>query len=209
MPVLRGSVSFARFRAEAPAAFDPKRSLTRGLRARAFEPINPKDEEDRAAGFVELENSDATEFDKASVLQGDHALFSWRVDQLKVPAAALRTELERWVLKFEQENGRLPNRSEKAENKASLRHLLRARATPQTRVHDLSWNLDSGELQVWATSRKLIDEVEEALAAAFKLKLILQVPAALAIRAGIDEAALGPTPELIGGELVAEVSDGT
>lgn len=207
MPVLRGAVTFSRFLVEPAegAAADLKRSLSRALKARAFAPIDRRSEEERAAGFVELENHDASEFSAGSLFYGEYALFSYRIDAIKIPGPVLRAELDRWATAFEKEKGRPPSRGEKAESKGSLRQMLRNRAVPITKVHDVSWNLKSQQLQIWAASRKAVDEVLNALETAFKVKLIPLIPASAAARMGIEESALGPTAELIGMELAAEL----
>jgi recombination associated protein RdgC len=210
MPVLRGAVTFSRFLVEpaegAPA--DLKRGLSRTLKARAFAPIDRRSEEERAAGFVELENPESTEFASGDLFHGEYALFGYRIDTIKVPGPALRAEVDKWAATFEKEKGRPPSRGEKSENRSSLRQVLRNRAVPSTKVHDLSWNLKSQQLQIWAASRKAVEEVLNAVEVAFKVKLVPLVPAALAARTGIEESALGPTAELIGVELPAEVSHG-
>lgn len=211
MPVLRGAVTFSRFLAELPsrsASRDAKRWLPQGLRARAFEPLDLREPEDRAAGFVELEGHDATAFEPGSVFYGEHVLFSYRIDQIRVPAAAVRAELEKWAAAFTEEQGRPPGRSEKARSRASIRQALRAQATPITRVHDVSWSLETGQLHVWATARKVVEEIQTAVETAFKVKLLALVPTAVAARDGVAEGALAPTPELIGLELPVEVDHG-
>jgi recombination associated protein RdgC len=210
MPVLSGAVTFSRFRAEPAAGSAPadKRWLAKGLRTGAFEPIDRRTDEERAAGFVELESQDSTEFSPGSYAYGEYALFSYRIDQIKVPGAVLRAELEKWAAAFEKEQGRAPTRGERAENRASLRHMLRQRAVPHTKVHDVSWNLKTHQVQIWAASRKAVDEVLLAVETAFEVKLQPLVPASLATRAGIPEGTLRPTPELIGVELSGEVSHG-
>jgi recombination associated protein RdgC len=204
MPVLSGAVTFSRFRSEPAgnAPSDVKRWLAKGLKSGAFEPIDlKKTEDERAAGFVELENHDSTNFSTGSVLYGEYALFGFRIDTVKVPAAVLKAELDKWATAFEKQNGRAPTRGEKAENRASLRHMLRQRAVPSTKVHDVSWNLKTQQVQIWAASRKAVDEVLLALETAFEVKLQPLVPASLAARAGIADDALIPTPELIGVEI--------
>jgi recombination associated protein RdgC len=199
MPVLGGAVTFARFRSEPGKKLpsDTRRWLAKGLASGAFEPLDPsKGDEERAAGFVELEDHDATSF--ASVLQGEYALFAFRIDTLKVPSAVLRAELERWRVAFEKEHDRPPSKREKAERKEAVRHLLRQRATPTTRVHDVSFNLKRGQVQIWAASRKAVDEVAAAFEGALDVKLVPLTPGALAAQAGTPEAALAPTPELVG-----------
>lgn len=210
MPVLRGAITFSRFLVEPGegAPVDFKRSLSRTLKARAFAPIDRRSEEERAAGFVELENHDATEFSAGALFYGEYALFGYRIDQIRVPGPVLRAEVDKWAAAFEKENGRPPSRGEKNENRSSVRQMLRNRAVPLTKVHDVSWNLKSQQLYIWAASRKAVEEVVNALETGFKLKLVPLIPAAAAARMGIQDAALGPTAELIGVELEAEVSHG-
>jgi recombination associated protein RdgC len=199
MPVLRGSVTFARFRSEAgKLPRDTRRWLARSLARGAFEPIDvQRGEDDRAAGFVPLEDPDSTDL-SAGVLERDHALFAWRIDTIRVKAAAVRAELDKWAAAFEQERRRAPTRGEKATARDELRHRLRSRQAPTTRVFDVSWNLEAGELLVWAASRKVVDEVVAAVEAAFEVKLAPTSVSAQAVRAGIAEAALAPTAELLG-----------
>jgi recombination associated protein RdgC len=207
MPVLRGAVTFSRFLVEpaegAPA--DLKRSLSRALKARAFAPIDRRSEEERAAGFVELETNDSTDFSAGALFYGEYALFGYRIDQIKVPGPVLRAEVDKWAAAFEKEKGRAPSRGEKSENRSSLRQVLRNRAVPLTKVHDVSWNLKSQQLQIWAASRKAVEEVLNGVETAFKVKLVPLIPASAAARMGIDESVLGPTAELIGVELAAEL----
>jgi recombination associated protein RdgC len=200
MPVLSGVVTFARFRVEPTGArSDPKRWLLRGLARKAFESLEArKAEADRSAGFVELEDHDAVSFAAGAVFQGGHALFSWRVDTLRVPASAVKAELDRWAAAFASEQGRPPTKREKAQRKDEVRQLLRQRATPTSRTFDVSWNMASGEVAVWAASRKVVEEVAAELEEAFTVKLAPASASAGAVRAGIPEEALAPTLALFG-----------
>ena len=218
MPVLSGAVTFSRFRS-APAGDPPsdtKRWLSKGLKSGLFEPIDlKKTEDERAAGFVELENSDSTDFTTGSVLYGEYALFGFRVDTVKVPAPVLKAELSKWEKNFTKENDRPPTRGEKSENRASIKHMLRQRAVPFTKVHDVSWNLKTNQVHLWASSRKTVEEILFAIEEAFDVKLQPLVPVSLAAEAGISDENLVPTAELIGMEISAgelessnEVNDG-
>jgi recombination associated protein RdgC len=199
MPVLRGSVTFARFRSETgKRPKETRKWLVRGLDRGAFEPLDrTRGDEDRSAGFVVLEDPDSTDF-SSGVLEAGRALFAWRVDTIQVKAAAVRAELDRWTAAFADEHRRPPTRGEKAGAKDEIRHRLRSRQPPSTRVLDVSWNLDGGELQIWAASRKAVDEIAAAIEAAFEVKLAPQSVGAQALRAGIAESALGPTAALVG-----------
>lgn len=199
MPVLRGSVTFARFRVgSGKLPQDTRRWLARGLARGAFEPLDvEKGEDDRAAGFVTLGDADSTDFE-GGVLEGGRALFAFRVDSLKVKAAAVRAELARWTAGFEREHGRLPARGEKATARDQIRHQLRRRTEPVTRIADVSWNLDAGEVLVWVSSRKVVEEVAASLEAAFEVKLAPRSVGAQAVGKKLPEDALVPTPELLG-----------
>ncbi len=195
MPILRGAVSLSRFLAEPPAR-EPKTWLAKGLRVRAFEPLEASSEEDRSAGFVELEDHDATEFSAGNLFYAEHALFSWRVDQLKVSASALRAELAKWAQAFERDQGRPPSRVEKADRRGIIQQMFRARTTPRSKVVDVSWNLKTGHLEVWAGSRKSAEEIGEAVEKCFGVKLLPLTAVAVAGALDIPDTALVPTPEL-------------
>ncbi len=199
MPVLRGAVTFARFRSETgKLPQDTRRWLARGLARGAFEPIDvQRGDDDRSAGFVALEDPDSTDF-ASGVLERSRALFAWRIDTVQVKAAAVRPELERWAAAFQGEHRRPPTRGEKAGARDEIRHRLRKRQPPTTRTFDVSWSLDAGELRIWAASRKVVEEVALAIESAFEVKLAPLSAGAQAVRAGIAESALAPTPELHG-----------
>ncbi|RYZ40448.1 MAG: hypothetical protein EOO71_16085 [Myxococcaceae bacterium] len=208
MPVLRGAVTFSRFRTEPSkeAPSDVKRWLTKGLKSHAFEPIDRRSEEERAAGFVELENAEASDFSTTHLFYGEYALFAYRIDTLKVPASMMKAELDKWTSAFTKENSRPPARAEKTKQRAELKQLLRQRAVPRTAVLDVTWNLKTQQVQIWAASRKTVDEISVALEGALAVKVIGITPASMAQRAGIDDKALGPTAELIGMDLPATAS---
>jgi recombination associated protein RdgC len=194
MPIRRGSVNLARFRLEGDIPKDVKRWLQKGLAKAAFEPIDPKSDDERAAGFVELEQNDKTEFSAGALFHGLHALFGWRVDRLKVPTNAMRAGMLEWGQAFEQKNGRPPGRRERAEQKETLKKALRAKQGPVTKVFEVSVDLTSRDVFVWATSRTVVEEAQGSLESVLEVKLIPRVPAAFLSSGVIDS--LTPTKEL-------------
>ncbi len=177
---------------------DTRRWLARGLARGAFAPLDPsKGDGERSAGFVTLEDPDSTEF-SSGVLEAGRALFAFRVDRIQVKGAAVKAELDRWAAAFQAEHDRPPTRGEKAGAKDEIRHRLRKKAPPATRVFDVSWSLDAGELRVWAASRKVVDEIAAGIEAAFEVTLAPCSASAQAVRAGIAEGALAPTAALVG-----------
>lgn len=199
MPILRGSVTFARFHVDPKAVpLDARHFFSRALARGAFEPLDvQRGEEDRAAGFVTLTDADSTDF-AGGVLESGRALFAFRVDTLRIDAAAVRVELERWAVAFQAEHKRPPARRERTAAKGEVRHNLRKRTDPTTRVFDVSWNLASGEILVWAASRKAVEEIAAALETAFEVNPAPRSVVALAAAQKIPEDALAPSPELMG-----------
>lgn len=211
MPILRGAATFARFRVDVPGQSPPdfKRAIPKGLRAHAFTPLDKKKPEDRQQGFVELEDVESTEFSAGSVFQSTRALFAYRVDQFRIPAAVVRAELERWSKQFELEHERKPGRKEKATAKEEIRFTVRQQQPPASKTFDVSWNLEEKRLYVWAASRKAVDEVQAAIEQAFPVKLVELVPTTVAATLRIAEKSLAPTKELgLPDQDAAEVSDG-
>lgn len=210
MPIQSGSITFARYRVEhkEKAPSDARRWFHKALLTQAFEPIDKKGEDDRAVGFVELEDHNTTDFSAGRLYFGERALFCWRIDQLKIPASQVKAELEKWETAFKEQNDRKPGRKEKNEARAQIRHQLRNRATPVTKTHDLAWNLKTGQLQIWSSSRKVIEEIVGSMETAFEgVKLIPLIPGAMAIGSGLAEDALKPTANLLGVDL-PEVNHG-
>lgn len=198
MPILRGSVTLSRFRVEPHGGETPdwSRALPKGLTGHAFVPLDRDGPDDRTAGFCELEDRDAVDFSPNSVWYGEHALFCWRIDEIRIPASVVKSELETWAKTFEKENARKPGRNEKNEARTMIRQSWRSRAPIIVRTFDVSWNVEARLLQIWAGSRKAVDEVQAAVEQAFAVRLVQLVPSVVADSLGIADKALVPTPAL-------------
>lgn len=206
MPIRRGALSFTRFRLDGSIPKDTRKWLTKALQTRGFEGIDPKGEEDRASGFVSLERPEVADFPAGEVFRGLHALFAWRVEKLRIPAQMIRTQLSEWSQAFEQKNGRAPGRREKTEQKDTIRRALRSKTEPGVKVFDVSLDLAGKELQIWATSRGVVEEITEALEAELEVRLIPRVPASFVDADTLDQ--LAPTTELFGDELSSPRKEG-
>ena len=198
MPILKGAVTLSRFRVEAePAALTAARKMAGELlRSRAFEPLDLSRPEERVHGFVEFADKESTGFDPGTVHEAGRALFTFRVDELRIPSALVKSELERWIKKFQQEQERPPGRREKHDAKQEIRHTLRSRSPVLTRLVDVAWDQEAGRVEIWAGARKAVDEVQSAVEQLFKVKLLPQAPAVVAMGLGMSEKSLAPTAAL-------------
>lgn len=205
MSTRSGAVTFSRFRVDATRGdgVDLTNRILRGLERGAFRPLVVSDGADQSAGFVELEDHDQVVFKSATVIFESVALFTFRTDELKVPAATMKVELARWCKAFAGEHGRQPGRREKRDAKSMLYDALRTRSPIVTRTVDVSWSLDSGELLIWSPSRNVVDRVQDALSDAFDVKVAAVIPSLEAERLGLGVAG-GPTAPLhLAGRAVA------
>ncbi len=195
MPIRKGSISCSRFAVEGGIPKDVKKWLVHALKKSAFEPIDPKTDEERAAGFVELEDENATTF-SSGLFEGEFAVFAWRVDKIRIPGAAVRGELAEYAKKYEAKNGRAPSRGQKAEQKELIRRGLRAKTPAVTKVHDVSLELKSKHVLVWSSSSGIVEEVQGALELGLETRLLPCTPQQLVSPAVLET--LSPTPELFG-----------
>lgn len=204
MPILSGAINLVRFRViDGPV--DPKagtRQIAQGLQQCAFEPIDQdKGEVDRSVGWVELYDTDSTQLKPKDVLLGEDVILCWRVDQVRVPPAVLRSALEEWQYSFEQNKQRKPTKREKTEEKEVILRNLRKKAFLTSQLYDVRWCIPTQELQIWATSTKIIDEIVIALEES--LGLIMK-PLGPGARWELSELKdIAPTPELFGREALS------
>lgn len=203
MPIISGSVSFARFSVERGAKTKSQaKHVAQRLSDRGFEPLDPKSEDEQAAGFVSLRDRDRAELSADEIAFGDSLAFAYRIDRLRVPSSAVKEELKRFAKVFEAKNHRRPGRREQAEEKLLIVRRLRGRAFLSTKTVDVAWSLSADEISIWATGRKLVEEVQAALEETLHVSLRAKTPA---IRAGDEGASLAPTPALFGAEVAQEV----
>jgi DNA recombination-dependent growth factor C len=221
MPLLKGNLSFARFTVELPdksrsaagganppaaaSAKDLRRSVPKGLRRKAFQPLVVDSEDDRSAGWVEVENSELIEFPPERLVFGEHFLFAYRVDRLRVPSSVVKSELAAFAAAYEEENGHPPTRSQKKAQKELIERKLKRRAFPSRKVYDVSWNTQSGVLAIWATAQNTVEEMHLFIEESLEIRLHPMTPGAIADSLDLPRGALTPTADLIGAVLAGEV----
>jgi len=202
MGALAGSISVRRYRILDPLPADARQKFVRGLRAHAFQPLDPKAEPERSVGWVSLLDHDDADLrvDKLFFVAagGEQLRVSLRIDVLKPPPAEVRRQLQARTAAKEGEEGRKLSRREKAALKEEIVRQLRLRSFPRVRVVDVVWNLDSARLYFWSQTRSVNELFVDQFVRAFGLRLEVEGPARWA-RNGVDEAVLErlePTPEL-------------
>jgi recombination associated protein RdgC len=204
MPIDRGTVTCARYFVVPEGKDKERRALANGLRRGAFEPLDRDGDLDRSAGWVEIENHDSTELPPNSFVLGEHLLLCWRIDTLRVPTAQAKAELDAWAKSFQDKQKRPPSKKERLEEKELIIRKLRKRAFISSKTFDVSVNLQNDVVLIWASSRKVVEEIVIALEESVGLTMTSTSPGALAERAGVPEASLAPTVALFGEDVARE-----
>ena len=205
MPILGGSVSFLRYRVlESPERGPGHRSLAVGLKKLCFQPLDREGEEESSSGFVELYDEDSVQFAPGSFIFAEDLIVRWRVDSIKIPAQLVKRQIDTWIPGFESRRGRPPSKKEKNEQKELIIRKLRKQAFILTKTYDVRWRLQADEVHVWATSRRVLDEILASLEEAFELVMYPLAPGGLWADFGVELDGLKPTPELFGEWAAAE-----
>ncbi len=148
MGVLKGTMSFRRYRVrgELPPGFRDR--YVEALQAHAFHPPASSTSKEEVEGWVRIQNLLETDFSNLNDwLYGPIAVFALRIDRRTVPARLFRAHLDRRVRAWCEERGRerCP-RAVREELADALEREMLARTLPQVRVFEVAWNTLEGEV---------------------------------------------------------------
>jgi len=176
MGLLTNSASFVRFSVEGDVPANFWDFAAERITRYAFRDIDDNYDE-RSIGWVSCLNMFDNEFTYASYAAGDYLVLSLRIDERKVPAAALKkfTLKEEERIKRERQIPRL-SRDHRHEIKENMRLMLLKKAVPVPAVFDMAWSLSDNTVLLFSTSQKAIDSLEEFFKESFDLHLMLQIP---------------------------------
>ncbi len=150
------------------------------LQAYLFREIDDTTDE-KAWGWVELDNLLQTSFEGGQAHKGEYLAFSLRIDSRKVPAALFRKHFllaERTVR--QQQKFRRLSRQQKLELKKTVLQELLRRQMPQPTLYDVVWHPGQQRLWLFATSPKVREIFETLFRDTFELDIYLLFPYTLA-----------------------------
>jgi recombination associated protein RdgC len=160
--LIHGTATFSRYRVTGGLPDDYAEAFPRGILRYAFRNLDDLPNEERSTGWVNILDMFDNSFSAMEYFKDPYLALSWRVDEKKIPARALRQytlEAENEV-KRREELAYLP-KSRRDEIRESVHLKLLKRAIPQSNVYDVIWHLQTGDLLFGATSNKLCDEFVE------------------------------------------------
>lgn len=205
MPVLRGTLTYARFFVEGKLPDDLHDRYLRAIRLRAQRPLTAEDDVASRSGWCRVGEPFELELDFESVFYNEYLNLGMRTDRWAIPGSLLRAKLREAEAAHLAKTGRERlGRGAKAELKALVLKRLRKELTPAVRSVDLSWSLSDGIVRFFTHAPKPAAEMQELFKKTFDLSLVPEAPWTLAVRSGIsatqDTAWVGATPtELVPG----------
>lgn len=190
MGLLTGGVNYIRFRAIGDVPDALGEVYADALAGHAFREIDPYGEEERSLGWVRFDDPFVSEW-AAHEIDGEdgRVVLRLRLDTLKVPEVMLKA----YTVAVERDRLRAAGRekltrAEKDQVKSEVRKDLRRRSLAKMALYDIVWNLGSGEVRLFATSKTVAGLFVEAFEKTFALKLQQLSPAVvLWMRGMVDE----------------------
>ena len=205
MGLFRGALAIRRYRIVDPPSSknkaDLRRKLEKGAVAHHFVAVDPKGESDRAMGWVAIDDLDVTELGDERIFGGagqSEVRIALRIDRLVAPPIEVKRQLAHKTAVLESSRGKPISRTEKKNLKLQIERALRSKVFPQTRIHDLVWDLDAGTVLFWGQTKKAEESLIELFGKSFGLQLEIDGPSRWANQL-LGAEALGklePAPEL-------------
>lgn len=180
MGIYSKSLSCTRYFVRGETPLDFLTWVDERLQSYLFRDIDDTTDE-KAWGWVELDNLLQTSFEGGMAHKGEYLAFSLRVDTRKVPAAVFRKHflLSEQTVRAQQQNRRL-SRQQKLELKKTVMADLLRRQMPQPALFDIVWHPSQQRLWLFATSPKIREIFETLFRETFELDIYLLFPYTLA-----------------------------
>jgi DNA recombination-dependent growth factor C len=166
-------LSYKLFFVQGDLPSDWRTSFLEAIRVRAFQPLTPEASEEESSGWVPIERPLEGDFVIDNVHYNDFLNLGLRTDKYVLPGELERAHLfEATRAYLAQRNKDRLNKFERDDLKEMVRHDLKAKALPQMKVVDMSWQLSSMRVRFWSQSAKAGERFQELFEETFGLSLL-------------------------------------
>ncbi|MCO4761767.1 MAG: hypothetical protein KC502_09700 [Myxococcales bacterium] len=174
MGLLNGSASYCRFvtLGELPEE-NMEQSWADALEVNSFREIQPHSEEEISAGWVRFDDAfEGTWAPEELIGSGGVVLLRMRIDTLKIPGVTFKAYLhaaeKKRLVELKREKF---TRSEKDQIKLEVKKDLRVQSLPRMQLIEAAWNISSGEMRLFSTSKSVAGAFVELFEKTFTLSL--------------------------------------
>ena len=171
MGLLKGTLTFTRYRVLGDAPKDFSSFINRQIRKFAFQEFSSESEE-LSMGWTSLENALDTKFEYANYSLGDYLIFSLRIDKKQVPPSLLKIKAGEAEKAFLAEKKQERLYKEQRKNiLESVRHDLLSKALPMPSFYDICWCISKKWLVFGSHSEKVNEQFMKLFERTFEMKL--------------------------------------
>ena len=197
MGALSGSISTSAYYVDGELPEGFRETYVEAMGRHSFRDIAVEGEDHESWGWVNIHDPFDTDLRIDNVHWGSYFLFGLRQDVLRVPASLFKLHLKKRFEAFKTEFGKdRMTKAEKDNVKELLEREMRRKTLPSIKIHDVAWNLDRGELWLFATNKGVREQFEERFDKTFGVNLIPRNPYSLLERRGLDDSALASAARL-------------
>jgi hypothetical protein len=171
MGLLKGTLTFSRYRLAGPLPPRFKEFFDRQIRAFSFREV-PGGGAEKSLGWTGLENPLDTQFAYANYAIGDYLAFSLRIDRKQVPPSLLKLKLLEAEKKASGEKGgKFVSKEGQDEMRERVRLDLLQKAQPVPSFFDVGWSVAQNWLFFGSLSTKVLGEFEDLFKRTFNIGL--------------------------------------
>jgi recombination associated protein RdgC len=160
MGLFGGSVSTTKFyvRGALPKRFvEP---FVKAIRLRAFQELQPDDEQDERAGWCVAGKPLDLELLAENTIVNSYLLLGLRIDKWRIPRSLFKAHFDEAAAAHLAKTGKERlSKKEKEELKFRVNRKLRRKVLPTMRNYDLCWDFNRGELRFWNRSARVNDDL--------------------------------------------------
>jgi recombination associated protein RdgC len=176
MGLLKGTLTFCRYRLQEPLPGNFNDFLHRQMKRFAFREL-PLAGEEKTSGWTSVENVLDTQFEYANYSVGDYLAFAFRLDRKSVPPSLLKIRfLEAEKKTLAAKSKKFLSKGEKEEIKERIHLDLLNKTFPVPSFFDVCWSLSQNWVVFGSLSPKVTEEFEKLFKKCFNLTLSPLVP---------------------------------
>ncbi|MEW5723683.1 MAG: recombination-associated protein RdgC [Thermodesulfobacteriota bacterium] len=193
MGLQKGAINLTRYQVPDQPSDLGDEFIQERLTRNAFVDIETGTQEE-SAGWVEVLEPLAANFNPVSFRFGDVLVFGLRIDTRRVPAKTVSRYLTLALAEAEERAGKPLSSDQRRQLKSVVHQDLLARTPVSTDVYEVCWFTRRDEVWLVGGSTKVREKFEELWRRTFKLGLLMKIPYVLA-------------RELLPGEVAPEALD--
>jgi hypothetical protein len=176
MGLLKGTLTFSRYRLPGEQPASSSEQIDRSIRKFAFREL-AKSSEEKNMGWTSLENALDTDFRRSPYRRGDYLLFALRIDRWTVPPSLLKVRTLAAEQQCLAETGQKKiDRHRRGDIRERVRLDLLNQIQPVPAFYEICWSVSQQSVLFTTLSEKVMDDFQDLFKRSFGRPLCPFVP---------------------------------